>query len=110
MREIVVEEQIQWILSYIQGRSSDVWKENVSEDLETGNLEYEIVEEFLVDLKKEFGWGGEEVIKVAELKRLEQGSKTMEESVQEFKRAVRESEYKRRPLIEKFKWVINEVI
>jgi len=32
-----------------------VWKENVLEDLETGNLEHEIVEEFLVDLKKEFG-------------------------------------------------------
>jgi len=66
-------------------------------------LEYEIAEEFLVDLKKEFEGGREEVIKVAELKRLEQGSKTMEEFVQELKRAVRESEYKKRPLIEEFK-------
>jgi len=52
MREVAVEEQIKCVLSYVQGGSADVWKENVLEDLESGNLEYEIVEEFLVDLKK----------------------------------------------------------
>jgi len=73
MREVAVEEQIQCVLSYIQGGSADVWKENVLEDLESGNLEYEMVEEFLVDLKKkkEFGEGDNETVKVAELKRLE---------------------------------------
>ena len=29
-----------------------MWKENVMEELETGELEYEIVEEFLTSLKK----------------------------------------------------------
>ena len=33
-------------------------------------------------------------MKAVELKKLEQGGKTMEEFVQEFKRAVKESEYK----------------
>ena len=51
------------------------------EDLELGNLEYEVVEEFLTDLKKEFREGDKETVKVAELKKLEQGERTMEEFV-----------------------------
>jgi len=88
----------------------DVWKENILEDLESENLEYEIVGEFLTDLKKEFRGGNEEIVKVTELKRLEQGGKTIEEFVQEFRRAVRESKYEGQPLIEKFKHSINSII
>jgi len=58
-----------------------VWKENVMEELETEEVEYELVEEFLLSLKKEFGAGEEESVKVAELRKLEQGGKTMEEFV-----------------------------
>ncbi len=36
MREVAVEEQIQWVLSYVQGGSADIWKENMLEDLEAG--------------------------------------------------------------------------
>ena len=53
IREEVVEEYIQWISSYMQRELADVWKENILDDLESENLEYKIVEEFLVDLKKE---------------------------------------------------------
>ena len=49
----------------------NIWKENTLEDLEGGLLKYEIAEEFLTDIKKEFGEGDEEGVKVAELKRLE---------------------------------------
>ena len=42
MREVAVEKQIQWILSYIQEELVDVWKENTLEDLEARVLEYEI--------------------------------------------------------------------
>jgi len=52
MRGEAVEEQIQWILSYIQGESADVWKENILEDLEIGVLEYEMAEEFLADMEE----------------------------------------------------------
>ena len=45
-------------------------------------LEYESVEEFLVAIKKEFRGGKKETVKVAELKKLEQGGKIMEEFVQ----------------------------
>jgi len=47
------------------------------EDLEGGELEYESVGEFLAEIKKEFRGGEEELLKVAELKRLEQGGRTM---------------------------------
>ena len=41
------------------------------EDLEEGLLEYKTVGEFLMDIKKEFGEGDKESIKVAELQKLE---------------------------------------
>ena len=63
----------------------DVWKENVMEELEAGETEYELVEEFLTSLRKEFGGGEEESMKAAELRKMEQGGRTMEEFVQEFK-------------------------
>jgi len=80
------------------------------EELEAREVEYELVEEFLLSLKKEFGGGEEESVKVAELRKLEQGGKTMEEFTQEFKRAVRGSGYEGRPLVEKFKRGMNRAI
>ena len=58
MREATVEEQVFWVLSHMQGGSADVWKENIMEELESGEMEYETVEEFLTVLKKEFRGGG----------------------------------------------------
>jgi len=103
LRGATVEEQVQWVLSYVQGGLADIWKENVMEEMESGEVEYESAEEFLISLKKEFRGGEEESIKAAELRKLEQGGRTMEEFVQEFKRAARESGYKGRPLVEEFK-------
>jgi len=68
------------------------------------------VEEFLSNLKKEFGRGEKESVKTAELRKLEQGGRTIEEFVQEFKRAARGSGYEEQPLVEKFKREINGVI
>ena len=107
LRGNTVEEQVQWVLTYVQGGSADVWKENIMEELESGEVEYESVEEFLTTLKKEFGGGEEESVKAAELRKLEQGGKTMEEFVQEFKRAARGSGYEGRPLVEEFKRGMN---
>jgi len=107
LRGNTVEEQVQWVLTYVQRGSVDVWKENIMEELESGEVEYESVEEFLTTLKKEFGGGEEESVKAAELRKLEQGGKTMEKFVQEFKRAARGSGYKGRPLAEEFKRGIN---
>ena len=73
-------------------------------------MEYEMVEDFLTSLRKEFGGGEEELVKASELRKLEQGGKTMEEFVQEFKKAARESGYEGRPLVEEFKRGINSGI
>ena len=51
------------------------------EELEAGELEFETVGEVLAEIKKEFGGGEEESVKAAELRKLEQGGKTMEEFV-----------------------------
>jgi len=88
----------------------DIWKENILEDLEVGEVEYESAEEFLIEIKKEFGGGDKELVKVVELKRIEQEGRSMEEFVQNFKRVVRDSRYEEQPLIEEFKRGINEAI
>ena len=107
LRGSTVEEQIQWVLSYVQRGSADVWKKNMMEELEAGEAEYESVEEFLTSLRKEFGGGEEESMKAAELRKMEQEGRTIEEFVQEFKRAARGSRYERRLLVEEFKRGIN---
>ena len=84
-----------------------MWKENIMEELESGEIEYETAEEFFTNLRKEIGGGEEELVKAAELRKLEQGGKTMEEFVQEFKRAARGSGYEGQPLIEEFKRGMN---
>ena len=81
MRGNMVEEQMQWVLSYVQGESADVWKENVMEEIKAGEVKYESTEELLTSLKKEFGGGEEELMKAAELRKLEQGGRTMEKFV-----------------------------
>jgi len=81
MKETTVEEQVQWVLSYVQRGSADIWKENIMEELETEEIEYETMEKFLTALKKEFGRREEELVKMAKLRKLEQGGRTMEEFV-----------------------------
>jgi len=110
LAETTVEEQIQWILLYVQGGLADIWKENVLEELEAGEVEYESVGEFLAEIKKEFGRGDEESIKIIELKRIEQGGRNMEEFVQDFKRVARGSRYEGCLLIEEFKQGMNRSI
>ena len=110
IQEATVKEYIQWMLLYMQERIINVQKENTLENLEKGVLEYENVGEFLADIRKEFREGGKESVKVTELKKLEQGRKTIEKFVQEFRRAAKESKYKGRPLVEEFKRDINTTI
>ena len=107
MKEGTVEEQVIWVLSYVQGGSADIWKENVMEELEAGEIEYKSIEEFFTSMKKEFGEGEEEATKAVELRWLEQGGRLMEEFVQIFKRIARGSGYEGRPPVEEFKRGIN---
>ena len=109
MREAMVKKQVQWILSYIQGESADMWKENILEDLEASEVEYKSAGEFLAELKKEFG-GEEESVKAAELRKLEQEGRMIEEFVHEFKRVARGSGYEGWPLVKEFKRGMNGTI
>jgi len=61
----------EFVIVYMQEGSANVWKKNTLEDLEEGLLEYEIVEEFLADIRKKFRERYEELAKVVELKKLE---------------------------------------
>ena len=69
-----------------------------------------ISREFLLKLKKEFGGEDKELAKVEELKRMEQGEKTMEKFTQKFKRVARESRYEGRLLVEEFKREMSRAI
>ena len=108
MRRATVEEQIQWILLYVQEGSADIWKKNLLEDLEIVEVEFKSVKEFLLALRKEFGGGDKKSVKVAKLRRIEQERRTVEEFIQEFQRATKGSGYKRRALIEELKRGIND--
>lgn len=63
-----------------------------------------------MEIKKKFSREDKKLVKIAELKRMEQGDQSMEESIQNFKRVVRGSGYEGQPLIEKFKREINRAI
>ena len=69
-----------------------------------------MVEEFLSSLKKEFGREEEELVKVVELRKLEQERRMMEEFVQKFKKVARDSRYEGRLLVKEFKREMNGVI
>ena len=80
------------------------------EGLESGKVEFVLVGKFLLELKKEFGRGDKESVKVAEIRRIEQGEKIIREFVQKFWRVARGSGYEGRVLVEEFKREINGAI
>ena len=71
LRDVPVEEQIQWILFYMQGGSADIWKKNVMEEINTEEIEFETAEEFLAEIRRELRGGDKKSVKVAELKKIE---------------------------------------
>ena len=68
------------------------------------------MEKFLIEIKKKFREGDEELVKMVELKRIKQEGRNMKEYMQDFKKAARGSRYKGRLLIEEFKREMNRVI
>ena len=52
--------------------------------METEEVEFGSAGEFLLELRKKFGGEDQELVKVAELRRIEQKGKTMEEFIQGF--------------------------
>ena len=71
IRDVKIEEQVQWILMYIQGGSANVYKENLLEEIEAGEVQFSLVGDFLAELKREFGEDNNKSTQVDELKRVE---------------------------------------
>lgn len=82
----------------------------VEKNLESKEVKFGLTEEFLIELKKKFKGEDKELVKMAKLRRIKQRRRTIEELVQEFQKAMRNSKYKERVLIEEFKGRINKVI
>jgi len=53
----------------MQRESADIWKENLLEDLKSGEVKFELVKEFLMELKEKFRREDEESSKWPSLKR-----------------------------------------
>ena len=95
---------------YMYKCSVYIWKENIFEYLETGVLDFKIVEQFLKEIKKEFGGKDKKSSKVVQLKQFKQDQQTMDEYIQLFKQATRDSRYRERLLVEEFKKEMNRRI
>jgi len=107
MMEEVTATQVAWVLSYVQGGIAEVWKDNLLDELAKGESEVESVEQLFTKIKNNFGETSEEERKIEQLRTIEQGGRTCNKYVQEFKKVARGSGYKRRPLIKEFKRGLN---
>ena len=99
-----------WVLSYIQREVTEVWKNNLLDELSKGELEVETVEELFSKIRNKFGKTVEEERKIEQLRTIKQGGRICNEYVQEFKKIARESSYERWPLIEEFKRGLSGVL
>jgi len=102
--------QVAWVLSYVQGGIAEAWKDNLLDELAKGELEIESAEQLFTKIRNNFGETSEEERKIEQLRTIEQGERTCNEYVQEFKKVARGSGYERRPLIEEFKQRLNGAI
>ena len=99
-----------WVLSYIQREVTEVWKDNLLDELSKEELEVETVEELFSKIRNKFGKTVEEERKIEQLRTIKQGGRICNEYVQEFKKIARESSYERWPLIEEFKRGLSGVL
>jgi len=110
MTEEAATTQVAWVLSYVQGGVAEAWKDNLLDELAKGESEVESVKQLFTKIRNDFGETSEEERKIEQLRTIEQGGRTYNEYVQEFKKVARGSGYEERPLIEEFKRGLNGAI
>jgi len=88
----------------------EVWKNNLLDELAKGELEIETTEGLFTKIRNKFRKTLEEERKIEQLWTIEQGERTCDKYVQEFKKVARESNYEGRSLIEEFKRGLNGAI
>ena len=91
MTEEVVVTQVAWLLLYVQGGIVEAWKDNLLDELAKGELEVELAEQLFTKIRNDFGETSEEERKIEQLRTIEQGERTCDEYVQEFKKITRGS-------------------
>jgi len=91
----------------MQGGVAEAWKDNLLDELAKGESEVEMVEQLFAKIQDDFGKTSEEKRKIEQLRTIEQGGRTCDEYVQEFKKVARGSGYEGRPLIKEFKRGLN---
>jgi len=101
---------VAWVLSYVQGGVAEAWKDNLMDELAKEESEVELVEQLFTKIRNDFGETSEEERKIEQLWMIEQGGRTCDEYIQEFKKVARRSGYKSQPLIEEFKRGLNGAI
>jgi len=110
MTEEAMITQVAWVLSYMQGGVAEAWKDNLLDELAKGESEVESVEQLFTKIRNDFGETSEEERKIEQLRTIEQGGRTCDEYVQEFKKVARGSGYEGRPLVKEFKRGLNGAI
>jgi len=110
MTEEVAITQVAWVLLYIQGGVAEAWKDNLLDKLAKGELEVETAEQLFSKIRNDFGETWEEERKIEQLRTIEQGERTCDKYIQEFKKVARGSSYEGQPLIEEFKRGLNGAI
>jgi len=110
MMEKAATTQVAWVLSYVQGGVVEAWKDNLLDELAKGESGVELAEQLFTKIRNDFGETLEKERKIEQLRTIEQGRKTCDEYMQEFKKVARRSGYERQPLIEKFKRGLNGAI
>ena len=110
MMEEAATTQVAWVLSYVQGGVAEARKDNLMDELAKGESEVESVEQLFTKIRNNFGETSEEERKIEQLRTIEQGNRTCDEYIQEFKKVARGSGYEGRPLIEEFKRGLSGVI
>jgi len=102
--------QVAWVLSYVQGGVVEAWKDNLLDELAKGESEVDTVEKLFTKIRNDFGEMSEKERKIEQLWTIEQGERTCNEYVQEFKKVARGSSYAGRSLIEEFKRGLNGAV
>ena len=110
MTEEAAATQVAWVLSYMQGGIAEAWKDNLLDELVKGELEVESTEQLFAKIRDDFRETSEEERKIEQLRTIEQGGRTCDEYVQEFKKIARGSGCEGRPLIKEFKRGLNGAI
>ena len=110
MTEEAATTQVAWVLSYIQGGVAEAWKDNLMDELAKRESEVETAEQLFSKIRNDFGETSEEKRRIEQLRTIEQGNRTYDEYVQEFKKVTRGSGYEERPLIEEFKRGLSGVL